>query len=60
MRNLERNPKACAALNRIKEILSAPSRYDLVHEADGLIAKVETINAAIVAKRRGRVIDPYR
>lgn len=54
--DLERDPKARAALNRIKEILSAPSRYDLVHEADGLIAKVEKINAAIVATQRAEAL----
>jgi hypothetical protein len=49
---LERDQAAFTALARMKEILSAPSPYDLVHEAEGLISTVESINTAIVAKRR--------
>lgn len=49
---LERDQSACTALNRMKEILSAPSPYNLIHEAEGLISTVEAINTSILSKRR--------
>ena len=49
---LERDEQACKALNRMWEILSAPSPYNLVHEAESLISTVEGINTGIVSKRR--------
>ena len=49
---LERDEQACKAFNRMREILSAPSPYNLVHEAEGLISTVEAINTGIVSKRR--------
>ena len=36
----------------MQEILAAPSPYGLIKEADGLIAKVEAVNAALVCQRR--------
>lgn len=53
---LEREPSAATALNRMKEILSAPSPYSLVQEAEGLISTVESINTAIVTKRRDEAL----
>jgi hypothetical protein len=49
---LERDPKAATALARMKEILSAPSPYKIVHEAEELIAAVEAINTNIITERR--------
>jgi len=49
---LERDEQACKSLNRMQEILSAPSPYNLVHEAEALISTVEGINTGIVSKRR--------
>lgn len=49
---LERDPKASVALRRIKEILAAPGPYKIVHEAEGLISTVESVNAALLYKRR--------
>jgi hypothetical protein len=49
---LERDPKAATALARMKEILSAPSPYKIVHEAEELIATAEAINTSIVGQRR--------
>ena len=36
----------------MKDILSAPSPYNLVHEAESLISTVEKINGSIVTQRR--------
>jgi len=49
---LERDAKAAQALGRMQEILAAPSPYGLIKEADGLIATVEAVNAALVCQRR--------
>jgi len=53
---LERDQKAGAALGRIKEILSASSPYQIVHEAENLISTVEAINGSIIAKRRDEAL----
>lgn len=49
---LERDESADPALKRMREILSAPSPYGLIKEADGLIAAVENVNAKLVADWR--------
>jgi hypothetical protein len=49
---LERDSKAATALARMKEILAAASPYKIVHEAEELIATVETINTSIIKQRR--------
>ncbi len=49
---LERDEKARKSLGRMQEILSAPSPYNLVHEAEALITTVEGTNSAIVSQRR--------
>jgi|GEM_PF-1914160 len=53
---LERDTQAATALARMKEILSAPSPYKIVHEAEELISTVETINTSIIAKRRDEAL----
>jgi hypothetical protein len=53
---LERDTSACTALNRMKEILSAPSPYKIVHEAEALISSVEAINTGIITKRRDEAL----
>ncbi|MBM4067775.1 MAG: BREX system P-loop protein BrxC [Planctomycetes bacterium] len=53
---LERDQSAATAMARMKEILSAPSPYKIVHEAEGLISTVEAINTAIVTKRRDEAL----
>ncbi len=53
---LERDPTACKALGRMKEILAAPSPYSLVHEAEALISTVEAINTEIITKRRDEAL----
>lgn len=53
---LERDQSASNALARMKEILSAPSPYNIVHEAEALIATVEAINTTIVTKRRDEAL----
>lgn len=51
---LERNPQAGPALKRMGEILTAPSPYGLIKEAEGLITTVETVNTVLVIERRQR------
>ena len=53
---LERDEKACADLARMNDILTAPSPYKLVREAEGLISTVESINAAILTQRRDEAL----
>jgi hypothetical protein len=53
---LDRDQSASTALNRMKEILSAPSPYKIVHEAENLISTVEAINTGIITKRRGEAL----
>ena len=54
---LERDQSACTALSRMKEILSAPSPYKIVHEAENLISTVEAINTGIITKRRDEALS---
>lgn len=53
---LERDQNAATALARMKDILTAPSPYKIVHEAEGLISTVEAINTGIVTKRRDEAL----
>ena len=53
---LERDAQAAPAVGRMQEILAAPSPYGLIKEADGLIAKVETVNAELVSQRRADAV----
>ena len=53
---LDRDEVAAPALRRMGEILSAPSPYALIREADGLIQKVAQINDMFVAQRRQKAL----
>lgn len=54
---LERDAQAGPALNRMQEILAAPSPYGLIKEADGLIATTTTINTALITESRQRAAE---
>ena len=49
---LERDESAGAALRRMGEILSAPSPYGLIKEAEGLIRTVSEVNEGLLSERR--------
>jgi len=49
---LERDADASAALLRMKEILSAPSPYGIIKEAEGLISQVDAVNKQLLAEQR--------
>ena len=53
---LERNDSAGSALRRMGEILAAPSPYELVKEAEGLIRTVSEVNEELLSERRARAI----
>ena len=52
---LERDARAKTALQRMQEILAAPSPYALIREADSLITTVSGINTALVDEQRKQV-----
>jgi hypothetical protein len=54
---LERDAQAGPALKRMQEILSAPSPYGLVKEAEGLIATVGAVNSALLTERRKQAVQ---
>jgi len=59
---LERDAQAGPALQRMREILTAPSPYSLIKQADDLITKVSTVNTVLVHARRQQAtakIDGY-
>ncbi len=49
---LEKDPAAAAALRRMAEILAAAHPYGLLHEADGLIKTVQSVNDRLLEERR--------
>ena len=51
---LERNDSAGSALRRMSEILAAPSPYELVKEAEGLIRTVSEVNEKLLSARRAQ------
>ncbi len=53
---LERDENAGPALKRMEEILSAPSPYGIIKDAEGLITTVEAVNTALVERRRGEAL----
>ena len=53
---LERNDSAGSALRRMGEILAAPSPYELVKEAEGLIRTVSEVNEKLLSARRAQVL----
>ena len=53
---LERDESAGAALRRMGEILAAPSPYELLKEAEGLIRTVSEVNEELLSERRVQVL----
>ena len=53
---LDRDDSAGPALRRMSEILAAPSPYELVKEAEGLIRTVSEVNEELLSERRARAI----
>jgi hypothetical protein len=53
---LERDPSAASALQRLEQILKAASPYKLLSEVRGLIDNVQAINESIVAAHRAQVL----
>ena len=53
---LERDDSAGSALRRMGEILAAPSPYELVKEAEGLIRTVSEVNEELLSERRVQVL----
>ena len=54
---LEWNAQAAPALKRIQEILSAPSPYGIIREAENLISTVTGVNMALITERRKQAIE---
>jgi hypothetical protein len=54
---LQRDPEAIAAMQRMNQILQSASPYKIISEVRALIDKVETINAALVSARRAQVLE---
>ena len=53
---LERDDSAGSALRRMGEILVAPSPYELVKEAEGLIRTVSEVNEELLSVRRAQAL----
>ena len=53
---LERDDSAGSALRRMGEILAAPSPYELVKEAEGLIRTVSDVNEELLPARRAQAL----
>ena len=53
---LERDDSAGAALRRMGEILAAPSPYELVKEAEGLIRTVSEVNEELLSRQRAQAL----
>jgi hypothetical protein len=53
---LERDPTAAPALQRLEQILKAASPYKILSEVRGLIDTVQAINESIVSAHRAKVI----
>jgi acetolactate synthase regulatory subunit len=53
---LDRDAQAAPALQRMQEILQAPSPYGIIKEAEGLVATVEAVNTTLVMRRRGEAL----
>ncbi len=53
---LDRNDQVVQALRRMREILSAPAPYGMIHEAEGLIRTVSEVNTSLITQRRGEVV----
>ena len=53
---LERDDSAGAALRRMGDILAAPSPYEFVKEAEGLIGTVSEVNEALLSTQRDQAL----
>lgn len=53
---LQRNPDAVAAMQRMNQILQSASPYKIISEVRGLIDKVSDINSEIVSARRAKAL----
>jgi hypothetical protein len=53
---LKKDAQAGPALKRIQEILSAPSPYELIKEADALINTANAVNSSLLTGRRTQAI----
>ena len=53
---LERDDSARSALRRMGEILVAPSPYELLKEAEGLIRTVSEVNEGLLSARRAQAL----
>jgi len=53
---LEKDAQAKKALQRISQILNAPSPYGMLKEVSELVAKVETVNDALIKTKREKEI----
>lgn len=49
---LQRDPDAATALRRMAEILRAPNPYGLIQETEGVVARVQKVNEALLASAR--------
>jgi hypothetical protein len=54
---LQRNPDAATAMQRMNQILQSASPYKIISEVRGLIDKVEAINSEIVSARRVKALE---
>ena len=54
---LERDEQAAPALGRMHDILTAPSPYGLIKDADGLIDTVGAVNTSLVSARREQALE---
>jgi hypothetical protein len=54
---LVKDADAAANLKRMEEILGNTAPYGMIKDADGLIAKVNAVNDALVKKRRDNAIE---
>ncbi len=53
---LDQDGVAAAALKRMQDMLGAPSPYALIKDAESLIQAVDTVNEALIARRRDTVV----
>ena len=54
---LEKDPDAAKALKRMMEIADAPNPYPMIKEIEGLIAKVETVNNALIERNKEKATE---
>lgn len=54
---LQRDPGAAAALQRMNQILQSASPYKIISEVRALIDKVNAVNSELVSARRAKVLE---